>query len=224
MFGGVSTCSPVPTASAHHTGVYSTSAWGHWQLLLVTSDRLIPRAFQDESLKDFTLLTEFMRKMQRKKWKLRSIWREGDKLCFPWKPASLPTGYCCWAGMGMKSLTWGTAGFECKSVQFSLQSCLGIFDQITDQTPWNWGEFHHWRDGMRSVWAGFDTSADAVYSVNSLSCSGRGTLWEIMHTKNSSLEVQPEGFPVIWIPMQKYSTWRKHMEEKQLFENLNSIN
>lgn len=116
----------------------------------------------------------------------------------------------CWDGM--------------KSVQFSLQSCVGIFDQITDQSPWNWGEFHHWRGGRRSVWAGFDTSADAVYSVNSLSCSGRGTLWEIMHTKNSSLEVQPEGFPVIWIPMQKYSTWRKHMEEKQLFENLNSIN
>lgn len=45
-----------------------------------------------------------------------------------------------------------------------------------------------------------------------------------MHTKKSSLEVQPEGFPVIWIPKQKYSTWRKHMEEKQLFENLNSIN
>lgn len=66
--------------------------------------------FEDESLKDFNLLTEFMKKMQRKKWKLRSIWREGYKLCFPWKPASLPTGYCCWAGMGMKSLTWETAG------------------------------------------------------------------------------------------------------------------
>lgn len=110
VFGEVSNCSPVPTASAHPTGVYSSSAWGLWQLFLVSSDILIPRAFQNKSLKDFTLLTEFMRKMQRKKWKLRSIWREGYKLCFPWKPASLPTGYCCWAGMGMKSLTWETAG------------------------------------------------------------------------------------------------------------------
>lgn len=215
MFGGGCSCSPCPQPVPTKQGCTAAGAAGNPSLSAQTF--YYPELSRMRAWKILLCLQNSWKKCKGRSESSGAYGEKDPSCAFPENQHHFQQGTA--AGLGWQ---WShcLGGVLPSNAHFSLQSCVVTFDHIPDQTLWNWGNLTIAGICVGRFWHFCWCSLFCQQS----SCSGRGTLWEIMHTKKSSLEVQPEGFPVIWIPMQKYSTWRKHMEEKQLFENLNSIN